>query len=197
MHDQNDALILEGIKSKSEESIRILYKDFFPMVLDHIKQHSGTSEDAEDVFQDAMVALYLRVTSGRSIVLDCTLRTYFFAICRNIWKQRFERKRRLVLVDPNEVHERNHSYNIREQDCREDEMERQRLFHMHFLSLAEDCQKLLFLFFNKIPLRQIAAEMGFKGESYAKTRKYMCKNMLRKKIMNDPACKTFFNHVRM
>lgn len=197
MYCYSDESIIEGVKSKKEESIRILYKEFFPMVLDHIRQHNGTYEDAEDVFQDSLMVLYMQVTSKNKMHFECALRTYFFAICRNIWKQRYERKKRLVLEDPTVVHERNYQYNLKEHDCMEDTLERQRLFHMHFLSLAEDCQKLLLLYFNKVSLRQIAAIMGFKGESYAKTRKYMCKNMLRKKILNDPACQIFFNHVRL
>jgi hypothetical protein len=41
----------------------------------------------------------------------------------------------------------------------------------------------------KTPLKTIAGMMGFKNENYAKARKYMCKNMLRKRILNDPSCK--------
>ena len=36
--------------------------------------------------------------------------------------------------------------------------------------------------------------MGFKEITYAKTRKYLCKNMLRKRILNDPEYKTFFDY---
>ena len=45
-----------------------------------------------------------------------------------------------------------------------------------------------------LPLRQIAEELGLKNEEYAKARKYSCKNMLRKRIKNDPACKPYLNY---
>jgi len=33
--------------------------------------------------------------------------------------------------------------------------------------------------------------MNFKDEGYVKTRKYLCKNMLRKRIMKDPEYKQY------
>ena len=66
-----------------------------------------------------------------------------------------------------------------------------RLYHLHFLTLPEECQKLLMYFINKTPLKAIARIMGFKDTRYAKQRKYLCKNMLRKRIMNDPRSKSF------
>jgi len=41
------------------------------------------------------------------------------------------------------------------------------------------------LFFEKVPLREIARIMGFKSENYAKTRKYKCKELLVNKIKQD------------
>jgi hypothetical protein len=63
--------------------------------------------------------------------------------------------------------------------------ERYRLYQKHFQNLGKDCQKILQMFFNKIPLRQIAQVMGFKGEKYAKKRKYKCKEYLIKSIKQD------------
>jgi hypothetical protein len=49
------------------------------------------------------------------------------------------------------------------------------------------------LFMKKVSLREIAAEMGFKTEKYAKTRKYLCKEELKKRIINDPNCQKFLS----
>jgi hypothetical protein len=47
------------------------------------------------------------------------------------------------------------------------------------------------LYLEDLPLKKIAEELGMKNEEYAKARKYSCKNMLRKRIMNDPQCKQY------
>ena len=45
----------------------------------------------------------------------------------------------------------------------------------------------------KMSLKEIAEEMGFKTEKYAKTRKYLCKEELKKRIINDPKCQKFLS----
>lgn len=63
--------------------------------------------------------------------------------------------------------------------------ERYRLYQKHFQLLGSDCQKLLQLFFDKVPLKQIAQIMGYKSEKYAKKRKYRCKEYLVTSIKQD------------
>jgi hypothetical protein len=63
--------------------------------------------------------------------------------------------------------------------------ERFKLYQKHFQLLGSDCQKLLQLFFDKVPLKQIAQIMGFSGEKYVKKRKYKCKEYLVTSIKQD------------
>ena len=63
--------------------------------------------------------------------------------------------------------------------------ERYRLFQNHFANLGKDCQKILQLYFDKVPLKNIAQIMGFKSEKYAKKRKFKCKEYLIKSIKQD------------
>ena len=60
--------------------------------------------------------------------------------------------------------------------------------------LPADCQKLLLLYMVKTPYAEIARVMNVKDENYVKTRKYSCKNLLRKKILNDPECHQLFDY---
>jgi hypothetical protein len=63
--------------------------------------------------------------------------------------------------------------------------ERFKLYQKHFQLLGSDCQKLLQLFFDKVPLKQIAQIMGFSGEKYVKKRKFKCKEYLITSIKQD------------
>ena len=63
--------------------------------------------------------------------------------------------------------------------------ERYRLYQKHFTNLGKDCQKILQLYFDKVPLKNIAQIMGFKSEKYAKKRKFKCKEYLIKSIKQD------------
>jgi RNA polymerase sigma factor (sigma-70 family) len=167
-----------------------MYKTYFPLIQVYIQRNSGSFEDAEDVFQDGMMALFDR-SRDNTFCLNAGLQTYFFAICRNIWLQRLERKGRLQYRGELMVLEKEVKYSRGSDEEKEDNLARQRLFYRHFSNIPKDCQKILKLFFQKVPVREIACEMGFKDENYTKVRKYLCKNMLRKRILRDPESKSF------
>jgi RNA polymerase sigma factor (sigma-70 family) len=186
----SDHAIIQGIRQKKESVIRYMYKEYFPCIVTMIEKNSGVYEDAEDIFQDGLIVLYRKFSDG-SGKLNCSLKTFFYAVCRNLWMQRLERTRKIVYRDDLEVNEDNLSYQLREEELREDYLARMRYFQEHFLLLPKDCQKILLMFLDKVPLAEIAKAMGVSGVKYIKTRKYACKNMLRKKIMNDPACQPY------
>jgi hypothetical protein len=70
--------------------------------------------------------------------------------------------------------------------------ERFLLYQKHFKNISTDCQKILQLFFDKIPAKQIAHIMGFKSEQYVKTRKFKCKELLIERIKQDAEYKKVF-----
>jgi RNA polymerase sigma factor (sigma-70 family) len=188
----SDESILSGLKEKRAESIRYLYREYFPLAKSIVEKNSGTYEDAEDVFQDGIIVLYQKILSG-PLNLNCSLKTFFFSICRNIWMQRLDRKWRLLYQD-DLVSESIEDYDAIPIEINEEKLEKTRLYQLHFLSLPADCQKILKMFLSSTSLKEISECMGFKDVSYAKTRKYLCKNMLRKKILKDPRYKMFLHY---
>lgn len=188
----SDKAVIEGLKKKNQRCINFLYREFFPLAKSIVERNSGNYEDAEDVFQDGLVILYMKARDGK-LTLNCSLKTFFYSVCRNIWLQRLDKKWRLLYND-SLVNEPMEEYDLSLQDIDEERLEKTRLFQLHFLNLPEDCQKILQFFIQRIPLKQIAEIVGIKDENYAKTRKYMCKNLLRKRILNDPKCKHLLNH---
>jgi RNA polymerase sigma factor (sigma-70 family) len=189
----SDESLIQGLRQKKESYIRYFYKEYFPVIRSIVERNSGNRQDAEDVFNDGMIVLYLRVKRDLS-PLRSSLKTYLYSICKNIWLQRLDRKFRLLYQSDYEVHENSGRYADNDYQVREEYLEKMRLYNNHFLSLPLDCQTLLKLFFMKVSLREIARTLGLKDEVYAKTRKYMCKNMLRKKILNDPQCQQFISY---
>ena len=180
----SDEAIVEGLRLRKDEIIRFVYKEFFPMTRHLIINNSGTDQDAEDVFQDALVIVYKRIVSDE-LNLNSSYKTFFYSICRNIWLQRLgklkDRKHEFadyesITAIPEPTVEEIHSI----------ENKKHKLYQLHFLNLSEDCQKVLQLFLRKISLREIANIMGYKTEKYAKTRKYNCKEELKLRIINDP-----------
>jgi RNA polymerase sigma factor (sigma-70 family) len=181
----SDSKLIDGIIKKKRAVIFFMYKDYFPLILALIEKNSGTLQDAEDIFQDGMVALYIRCRE-RELVLNCTLRSYFYSICRNLWLQRLERKHRLVFQPDLLVNEHEEKYNVKDSLTREVKLTRHRVFWRHFKRLPEDCQNILLMHFDKVPFKEVAKKLGFSNENHVKVRKYLCKKLLIKRVKKDP-----------
>jgi len=176
---------MDGIIRNHRGVIHFLYKDYFPLIQDLIENHAGNLQDAEDIFQDGMVLLYLQIRD-RKLVLRCALRTYFFAICQNLWRQRLERKYRLVYVGSSVMNECGEQYLGKDYIAQEQELARQRLFWKYFNQLPEDCRKILQMYIDRIPFREVTQSLRLTDENYAKVRKYLCKKLLINRIRKDP-----------
>ena len=116
-----------------------------------------------------------------------------YSVCRNLWLQKLN-KRKAIYDKFADVEEFIDLPSDILQEASIEEAERHRIIQIHFLSLPDDCQKVLRLFIKNIPLREIAGIMGFKTENYAKTRKYLCKEDLKKRIADDPRSHKFLKY---
>jgi hypothetical protein len=64
--------------------------------------------------------------------------------------------------------------------------------YKHFEALPDNCRKILALFFDKVPMADIAAELQ-STEAYIKKRKFLCKSRLVEQIKADPVYKELRN----
>lgn len=181
----SDEEILEGIRQKNEFFTVLLYNDYMPPVRHFIRQNSGNHQDVQDIMHDTLLILYLRARNP-GFTLSCTLKTYFFAIAKNLWMQVLDTKFRIRYQAPCEVNEPVTNYSLDDPEPVEKILAQYRLFFKHLSDMPNECRRLLELYLLKIPYKEIARMMKYKDEIYVKTRKYSCKNLLRKKILTDP-----------
>jgi DNA-directed RNA polymerase specialized sigma24 family protein len=79
-----DAELLSGLLRKEEKAIYEVYLHYFTPVEKYVLMNSGTSQDAEDIFQDAVMVL-LTYVAKENFILTCTIKTLIFAIARRLW----------------------------------------------------------------------------------------------------------------
>ena len=191
----SDEDVLDGLRQKKSSYISYMYEEFIPLLRHLVFINSGNEQDMQDLFQDALIILYQRILN-QPFNLECSLKTYFMSVSKNLWLQRLERKSRLLYQADLEVHEAKGAYTIEDLALSEENLELQRLFYKNLLSLPTECQRLIKLYCLNIPYREIARLLNYKDEIYVRTRKYSCKNLLRKKIMMDPECQQFLSYER-
>ena len=184
MRDYTDEQILKGILRHDNLILQYIYKEIYYKVNLFVKNNSGNEDDANDVFQEAIIIIYRKLKENDLVLEKNTLPSYLFSVSRFLWLRELEKQR----VERQKISESlPFQHDIYDDDLVElvKRNEEYSLYQKHFMNLSSDCQKLLQLFFEKVPLAEIAKIMGYKGENYAKTRKYKCKELLVSRIKQD------------
>jgi RNA polymerase sigma factor (sigma-70 family) len=153
------------------------------MVRYFIVRNNGTEQDAEDIFQEAMIVVFERARK-RNLALGCAFKTYLYSVVRHIWLQLADRNRlQYELSDMDEF------LLLEEKEIYDDFHYKKVIFQRKFLELTELCRKLLLMVVEGKPYEEIATILGYKGKQYAVKRKYECMKSLINRVLNDPEYK--------
>ena len=162
-----DSEVLARIHRGDEAALDFLYKKYYRMMTKLVITNSGTEEEAKDIFQDALIVFWRKVTSG-NLVLTSKISTYIYSICLNLWRKELDRKSR----QSNE-----HKDDVEYIDI--DREERIRIVRKCINELGEICRRILmYYYFDGLSMSDIAEKIGYSTTDTAKTKKYKCKKKL-------------------
>jgi RNA polymerase sigma factor (sigma-70 family) len=173
----NEKPLLEGLASSDKKAVEAIYQDNYNMVQSLIINNNGSSDDAKDIFQEAMIVLYEKVRSG-SFELNCQIKTYLYSVCRRLWLKRLHQLNRYSapLGDTEAVVPVEEEIEGHEQRNAEFEM-----MEKAINSLGEPCKSLLEAYYlQKQNMQVIAANFGYTNSDNAKNQKYKCLMRLKK-----------------
>ncbi len=177
---QADEQHLQAIRKNDRPGMQRIYQDFLPRISRLIRQNGGTTEDAKDIFQDALIIIF-RKASEPGFRLTSGFYTLLYGVCRNLWGNRLQKKSGNEVSLPED-----YKYKAEPgMGTLIEEQEETKVFWDAFQRLGEDCQRLLQLFFAKTKMAAIAEKMGFSSVGYAKKRKFQCKEQLIKLVKSD------------
>ncbi len=191
MKSFSDEQILKGILRHDNLVLSYIYKQYYYKVNAFIRKNSGSEEDVSDIFQEAIIVIYRKLKENDLLFETRSFETYLFSVCRLLWLKslrniKTEREKINESLPFNEEVYDDDLNNVIEKN------ERYLLYQKHFRNISTDCQKILQMFFDKVPIRQIAQMMGFKSEKYVKSRKFKCKELLIERIKQDTEYKKLF-----
>lgn len=178
----DDTTLYEGLKNNEQSAFEYLYKNNYPAVRQLVFQYKGSDDDAKDIFQEGMIALWNNIRSGSyQLRPDVKMSTYLIQICKLRWMDRMKKA-------SNRYELRQESYQEPAQEAEVEinwiNQEEQSEFQQQFARLGERCQQLLKRFyFMKQSLQEIAERLGI-GEASAKNEKYRCMQRLKKIVLN-------------
>lgn len=162
-----DREVIERIRSRDESALDYLYTKYYKMMARMILSNNGTTEEAQDIYQDALIVFWQKVMD-KDFTLTAKISTYLYSICQNLWLKELERKKKWVYEEKD-----GETWEDYELD------EKSRIIHECINALGSSCKQVLSLYyFDGMSMDEIADKLGFASSDTAKTKKYKCKKKL-------------------
>lgn len=168
----------------TDKLIAYLYRTHFTALSIYIQQNQGSRQDAEDIFQEVIVA-FIELVQKDKFRGESSIKTFLFAINRNMWmnelkrrsraavrEQKFETARELVAEDS--------SHTITALEAR-----RQIMDVMD--KLGDVCKKILLAFYyENQSMKEIVQTMSYDNEQVLRNKKHKCLKTLEQILTADP-----------
>ena len=162
MSETND--LIPGFLRGEPEILQELYTETYPIVKRYIMNRDGTLKDAEDIFHNALVLLFVKLKNEKLNIQS--FENYLFTVCRNMWRRENKKKR----VTNNDV------------STLVNESVEMSTFY------TEQNQ-----WFQKIKYASIVETFGYASETVARQRVFKCKSRLVQLIKRDHRYKRLKN----
>jgi RNA polymerase sigma factor (sigma-70 family) len=179
-----DDEIVAGLRKRDNRVLQYIYKNSFNTVKQLILHNAGTDNDAEDIFQEALIVIFRKIKDDAGFELTAAFNTYIYSISRLLWLKHL-RNIKKIEIDPlnRDMEER---IEFEEPSPVQDKDLRMAIYQRTLLRIPEDCQKILRLTAQDISSREIAHQLGFRSEGYVRKRRHFCKEHLVNRIKEDP-----------
>jgi RNA polymerase sigma factor (sigma-70 family) len=170
--------------ARLDAAITFLYRQHFEILCTHIEQNQGSRQDAEDIFQEALVA-FINLVQKNKFRGEAGIKTFLFAINKNMWLNELKRRGRAVAretIFENEKQTADPGINniITGREAR-----LQMLAVMD--KLGETCRKILLAFYyENLAMKEIVKTMDYENEQVLRNKKYKCLKNLEQLLTNNP-----------
>lgn len=167
-----DQKYIDALLSNNYALLHEAYQKFSGKIKLMILQHSGTEQDAADIFQEAWMAIY-KLAKQKSFTLSGPLEPYLYIVCKNKWLTQLQKKGAIVVTNEwqAEYNKESESYSNIDGDITN--AARKSLLLKKLAELGETCRQLIAWSLTGKPMQEAAEKMGF-TYGYARKKKSEC-----------------------
>ena len=166
-----------------DAAVRMLYGSYFDFLGIYVQQHSGSDADAEDVFQEVIVA-FIDLVQRDKFRGESSIKTFLFALNRNIWLNELKKRKRAAARETKYEREQStedpgvaHYIGAREG--------RQQLMEV-IGRLGSVCQQILLAYYYEgLSMKQILEQLKYENEQVVRNKKHKCMKKLDELIQSD------------
>jgi RNA polymerase sigma factor (sigma-70 family) len=191
----SDAELEEAVREKNmlEQAIQQLYQQHAEITRSFIMGKGGTAQDADDIFQETVIAFIDTVQKGK-FRQESGIRTFLISISKHLWyneirkRQRAENREKLYESD-REIEEEGIGRIIQDRELK------QQLNRM-LQDLGDSCRKILELFYyENLSMKEIVSHMHYENEQVVRNKKYKCLQQLTDKMKQNPLAANQINEL--
>src|ERR1700743_1030055 len=182
-----DAQLIEAISAGRElnDAIRYIYRQYSQATSSFIMQHGGSEQDADDIFQETVVA-FIEVVQKGKYRGEASVKTFLNSIARNYWFNEIKKRDRSGLRD--KQFELSRDKNEADVSHYITEMERKRQLRDLVDQLGDSCRKVLLLFYyENLSMKEMVDHLPYDNEQGVRNKKNKCLQALTGLIKDNPA----------
>jgi RNA polymerase sigma factor (sigma-70 family) len=167
------------------KAILYIYREYCDYVSSFIMKYGGSRQDAEDVFQDTVVA-FIDIVKRERYRKEASIKTFLVSIAKNIWLNEIKKRERAgsreqKFEQSRDINELDVSHYLGEREMKQ---ELSKLLY----KLSESCRKILMLFYyENLSIRDMLPVLPYENEQVIRNKKYKCLQQLSALVKESPA----------
>lgn len=168
-----------------DESIKMVYRQYFGLLSSYVMNNSGSQQDAEDIFQEVIVS-FIDLVQRAKFRGESSVKTFLYSMNRHTWLNELKRRGRserrelkFELIRGDE--EVDVSHFIADREAKNEVLS-------VVARLGEACKKILLLFYyENMGMKEILENTDYENEQVVRNKKYKCLKQLEHMINQNPA----------
>jgi RNA polymerase sigma factor (sigma-70 family) len=185
----SDTELIEAIKSPQkadvDKAIKYIYREYYEVLKIYTCQNGGNDEDAQDVFQEVLLA-FINLVQKDKFRGESSIKTFLYTVNRNIWlnelKKRGKTEKRNVIFENEKdaaIMDVSHFISLNET--------RKQIFSI-VDELGEICKKILLaVYYENLSMKEILMNVDYETEQALRNKKSKCLKQLEQLLTANPA----------
>jgi RNA polymerase sigma factor (sigma-70 family) len=185
----SDTELIEAIKSPQKEdvdkAIKYMYREYYEVLKIYTCQNGGNDEDAQDVFQEVLLA-FINLVQKDKFRGESSIKTFLYTVNRNIWLNELKKrgkteKRNVIFENEKDAAIMDVSHFISQNETRK------QIFSI-VDELGEICKKILLaVYYENLSMKEILMNVDYETEQALRNKKSKCLKQLEQLLTANPA----------
>lgn len=183
----NDQDIVKGIIGHDPKIYQYLDRLYYDRVVYHVRQNSGSKEEAEEHYQDVVFEMYLIIDQGRyDWNVERSFAQYFWIIVKNRWIDKLRKRKGIYITELNDklIQQIDHLQEEETSDALYTKLIL--LINKYLRQLTDEEQEYIKMYYHASKSVQFIADYFGTTYNYARLKLHRVRDKLRKLVKDDP-----------